>query len=254
METFEYENYCSVCLDAVNNPTTFSNFKNNPTYKTILEHVSPQQGSDYLKLIQQNSLYDKINWKDIIKNDNLGSPITFNYTINDKQYDISPTTLRYVYYGLQILQFLKEIKNTTPNIIEIGGGYGGQCYILTVLSKLFEINISKYVILDLKEVTLLQNKYLQELNTPVDYKCYTLEQIEIIKNANNFVVSNYAFSELDNLTQNQYLDKVINNSTSGYLVWNTQEGYEKFFPNRKIIVETEIPLTGPNNKIVKYIY
>ena len=54
----DYDNeYLRVCDLAVTYDYHFDNFKNNPAYMNVLEHVSDSQGEEYLKIISNQSLH-----------------------------------------------------------------------------------------------------------------------------------------------------------------------------------------------------
>src|ERR1700727_2675746 len=47
--------YIGAVKEAASNYAAFSKFKRNPHYRAILEHVSPEQGLEYLEIIRQQS-------------------------------------------------------------------------------------------------------------------------------------------------------------------------------------------------------
>ena len=109
--------YPIFCYSASKNDEDFKNFKSNPVYRNILEHVSPEQGLKYLEIALSNAelhLSAK-DWDYILKNDTIGNPLTAKYIINDSSLVCSPTTLRYV-------KVLSDIVKLFPKSI-IGGGY-----------------------------------------------------------------------------------------------------------------------------------
>lgn len=94
-----YKEYQAV----VNHQLTLSpeswNFKSNPTYRNILEHVSKGQALDYLELSSK-----KVDLKDFIKlfnkNDLYGRPIKEG--LGSEIGSASPTNARYLYHSLLI--------------------------------------------------------------------------------------------------------------------------------------------------------
>lgn len=169
---------------------------------------------------------------------------------------VSPTTLRYVKV-LQDIMTLFDVEKIR-RIVEIGVGYGGQCRILVKYLK----NVEKYYLFDLPEVLQLSRTWLKK--TFSEEKEYA-KKVEFIDGTGvdidrrcDFVISNYAFSELTREVQDIYLDRVILKSQSGYITWNSlsydmMDGYalnellEKI-PNSFTIPEE--PLTSPNNCII----
>ena len=159
-----------------------------------------------------------------------------------------------------------EFKIENANIIEIGGGYGGQCVIIKKY-----LNISSYSIVDLNEPLALTKKYLTKLNLN--------ENVNFIdgKNTSNkyldsydLVISNYAISECSKLVQEYYIENILSKSKQGYIIYNQifeyfenwdleKAGYnhQKFVEkmksyNKDIQIEKETPLTGHNNVLITW--
>ena len=67
-------------------------------------------------------------------------------------------------------KYLKQVYSSKINVVEIGGGYGFQAIMLYELASLFELEVKKYTVIDLKEVCNLQNIFVNECNkTSEDY-------------------------------------------------------------------------------------
>jgi hypothetical protein len=194
-------NYINACTRAINDNSKFLNFKKDPSYRVMLEHTPEESGHVYFNKIKNNP-YIMDNIEKFKQNDLVGgsSPLYFDNIL------ISSSTLRYVNVLDDIVKKFKTLDDL--NIVEIGGGYGGQCLIL---SKIF--NWKKYTILDLPEPAALAKKYLA-LNKVLNI------ETNIIPKKIDFVISNYAFSELSKPIQQYYIDKVINPSTMGYMTIN----------------------------------
>ena len=83
--------YSQICVEAVEDDNVFKNFKRDPRYTAILEHVPVDQG----KLYAQDILDYEID-TDLIntfkENDLIGGSSTFNY--GEPFGSISPSTLR----------------------------------------------------------------------------------------------------------------------------------------------------------------
>ncbi len=226
-------------------------FKNNKYYQEILEHVTFELGMKYIKEININ--FNKIYMENfdyikeiIIQNDLYGKTIKHDYGFCL----CSPSNFRYILHSFLILDFMKKNSINNINIIEIGGGYGGLCFFIYKLSKLFDIIISSYSIYDLHEPALLQKKYLSAHGIHIT----TYDSIlDINKHHNNsFLISNYAFTEISNDLQKLYLENVIKPYCSyGFIAWNCINYYE-IIENKKFIVEKEYPLTGVNNFYVYF--
>ncbi|MBR2774924.1 MAG: hypothetical protein IKD73_08075 [Selenomonadaceae bacterium] len=110
--------YPAYCYSASKNDAEFVNFKQNPIYRRILEHVPPQQGSVYLeKVLENKELHLSIqDWEYILRNDSIGNPDKAQYSIVDLKFECSPTTLRY-------MKVLSDISKLFPEDILRGGGY-----------------------------------------------------------------------------------------------------------------------------------
>ena len=204
----------------LNSNSKFEKFKRDPLYCTILEHLSKDQGKEFLDLIEvlDENEFEKIK-SNYIDNDQIGNPIKYNYS----GIIASPNTLRYIKIACEIKQMFGN--NIGKNIVEIGGGYGGQ---MVQIDRIFDIK--KYVIYDLYLVNKLITKYTDQINTNIKPITKTLEEIDDTKF--DFFISNYAFSELNKKLQMMYL-RIIKNSKSGYMIMNSGDGgvYDK---NRKL--------------------
>lgn len=224
-------------------------FKSNRIYTTILEHTTQWSGILYLDCIKNEfrGLYDT-NKKLLIdlcyENDKYGKPSksTFNNFCV-----CSPSNLRYIYHSFLILSNIQKNKLYDVDIVEIGGGYGGLCFFIHNLAKLFNIKIKSYTIFDLKEVSILQKRYVKIHG--IDINTYHIDD-DWKLNENSYLISNYAFSEIPKELQVQYSEKILNKYISaGFLVWNFIPIYD-FIQNKKFIIENERPADENDNKFV----
>jgi len=227
-------------------------FKSNMHYCWILEHVSENQGKEYIAEIEKkfNLLYNS-NKQYLIElchlNDMCGKPNKF---IFETFTCCSPTNLRYILHSFLILTHMNNCMLNNIDIIEIGGGYGGLCFYIYKLAHLFNIKVNSYSVFDLNMPLILQKKYLENLEIRnVNY--LELDNINNLKK-NSFLISNYAFSEISMDLQKKYTNDVLNPYVSyGFLAWNVIDVYE-FIHNKNIAVENEIPLTGRKNKLIYF--
>lgn len=199
----KYVNYIE---DILTDEEKFKNFRNTKDldYTNILEHLSKKDGEKYYSQIK-TQFDEHLNvLTEALKNDSVGNPITYDYDVNIK---INPTTLRYTYVALDILNTFKNLNNI--NYIEIGAGYGGLVRLMSSLIKPQSISL-----FDLEPAMKLQEKYLN---------CFDIQSFKknINKNfeveENTILISNYAWCELDEEHRNLYMEKIINKCCYFYL-------------------------------------
>ncbi|MDE6203877.1 MAG: putative sugar O-methyltransferase [Lachnospiraceae bacterium] len=247
--------YPVVCYMASRSEHFFKKFRRNPTYNDVLEHVSQQQGQEYLNIISKNNKlkFTDNDWNNFRKNDLYGNPVVFPYELNGQKVQISPTTLRYA----KVLQDIVTLFDARrfQSVAEIGIGYAGQCRLLTS----YLSNIQSYSLFDLPEVLGLAGRYLGKFGKSTVDRIQFIDGTHIDTDGNyDFVISNYAFSELVRDIQDIYLNRVILKSRAGYMTWNTLsyevlDGYSldellEKIPGSRTIAEE--PLTKENNCII----
>ncbi len=197
--------YLLLCEEAILNDNTFNNFKTFPQYKDVLEHVTKEQGQLYYDFVSDNyqENIEKLQLCSI--NDEQGNPTKEKYSFGKW----SPSTLRYFKVSLDINHLFGD--TSKMNILEIGGGYGGQCMIHSSL-----FNFKSWTIIDLPEVIKLQEKYLKEIDNVKFISCYDIDAIEDY----DLVISNYAFSEVTRKYQDFYIDSFMNKNEKIYMTLN----------------------------------
>lgn len=202
--------YKRVCQEAALNEAVFAHFKTHPDYNWVLEGYPKEVGAEYQKAILEEcpALLNNIEiFKD---NDRFGGPLRFTYPEIDS---IAPTTLGYIYNAGMIDKLLGSWEGKV--VCEIGGGYGGQCLILSKLHP-----FSHYHIFDLKEVNALTEKYLR-VNQIDRVTTSTLD--EKIPETIDLLISNYAYAECTPEVRRQYLTEVISRAKTGYMVLNVSQ-------------------------------
>lgn len=203
------EKYLMVCRHASKNDDVFKDFKSLPDYYEVLEHLSKKLGYEHLQLIQRNNpnlLSNDWLYK-FLRNDMHGNPTIADFG----SLRCSPTTLQYISVLSNLIDKFKSLKDF--KIVEIGGGYGGQC---KIIQDYFSINC--YDIIDLADVLLLQEKYLKTLNC---FDCVELFSDTGFAAINyDLVISNYALSEVSIEDQLKYVNKILLNTTHGYITCN----------------------------------
>ena len=196
--------YLQACRAASQGSDFFRGFKSHPAYRHVLEHVSYEEGKQYLDEI-------KIDYKDkldeIKENDALGTPVTCTY---DGVGTISPTTVRYLKNTSDIVT---KFGTSFNSIVEIGGGYGGLCKVLSSF-----VDFEQYLLLDLEECNMLSRKYLSHFDLPT--MSYQAEEIVELEDRFDLLISNYALSECNRETQMMYIERFVKNSDKFYLMHN----------------------------------
>lgn len=237
--------YLDLSHSASIDDTIFNTFKSNNDYNEILEHVNQPQGQEYLNLITNPSILENIEKFKV--NDLLGTPKKYTY---DNVGIFSPTTLRYI---KTLDDLIKNYNLENSNIIEIGCGYGGQ---YVVMKQLF--NPKKYSFVDLPNVVPLIKTYLTKLNLLNNTEFIDLENPEFDEQY-DLIISNYAISECNSEVQKFYLERILKNSTHGYMIHNQFNGLslEEFTTelknmNKNVKVVTEQPLTSPKNVLITW--
>ena len=196
--------YLQACRAASQGSDFFRGFKSHPAYRHVLEHVSYEEGKQYLDEIKIDYT-DKLD--EIKENDALGTPVTCTY---DGVGTISPTTIRYLKNTSDIVT---KFGTSFNSIVEIGGGYGGLCKVLSSF-----VDFEQYLLLDLEECNMLSRKYLSHFDLPT--MSYQAEEIVELEDRFDLLISNYALSECNRETQMMYIERFVKNSDKFYLMHN----------------------------------
>ena len=225
--------YSDFCQKAAKNPDLFKKFKTYPVYFGIVENVSKKFGRNYLDIILEQSPELMQYLAAFKQNDLYGNPKTYFYPETG---NISPTTLRYIKVASDLKKEFGSLDNCT--IVEVGGGYGGQC---KILSDLF--HIKEYIIIDLPGPLALAKKYLEKLQVPnVTFIKHT---DAIPAKAFDLAISNYAVSECTTAMQRKYLERVFASSKNGYVIYNQIAPKTSIYPTKSQVLsmfsEFQIP-------------
>lgn len=206
----ENESYLQLCHLAASKEDIFKHFKRHPVYTLMQEGDSFEEGKQYAELISKQ-FSDQIT-SDLLehfrRNDLLGFPRCY---IFDGLGAFSATTLRYIKIACELKDLFGSLDGL--RVVQIGGGYGGQC---KILSDLFRFK--SYTLIDHPESLALAKKYLEQLNVPsVDF--ISLDQIP--ENGQfDLVISDFSFTESTTSLQKQLLAHVLSKSKKGYLICN----------------------------------
>lgn len=251
-----YKRYLQVCDEAINNIESWKKFRNSDDYCSILEHKNYSQfGRMFLDAIHVVATQNEITvpFTEIMKNDTIGSPQMFEYSLGEYSIVCSPTTLRYVLTGLKTLSHMKDIGIKEADIVEIGAGYGGQCRVIYLLAPLFEIKINSYGIFDLDVPMKLQAKYLTELgDVPMEHITFNTPDDHHL-NENSFLISNYCISEIEASQRDEYYSKILRPYVShGYLYWNMADYSSIVMLYQRIKIVPEDPCTNHCNVEISF--
>lgn len=202
--------YLYACKLAATDDSFFSRFKQDGRYRQILEHVSLDEATQYLKEISASNSEILKHLGKFKENDKYGSPDLYEFENLGK---LSPTTVRYIKNTFDIVKQFDS--SSIKNIVEIGGGYGGLCKTLSAV-----IDFENYILFDLEEANLLSKKYISKFDSIKDkVQAFTLDELSEIDGI-DLVISNYAFSEVSLDIQNNYYDNIIKKSQNIYMVFN----------------------------------
>ena len=255
-----YDPYLEICKSAVSDESVFKDFKSRAGYRAVLEHAGCDDGLGYISEITREFPFLWHFIDKFLTNDSIGDPYRCSYVVSLSDGEkvnpaiqkikitISPTTLRYIKVLADLINLFGRLDSM--NIVEIGGGYGGQCKIISDFS-----NVASYTLIDRDEALALSGKYLKRNNVPnvILRDVNDASQIHY-----DLCISNYAFAEIQREYQNFYAENVIKNSDRGYMTCNIF-GYgdiTKPMTKEEIIglkddstVLPEVPLTAVNNII-----
>jgi len=205
--------YRELCYRAATNDQVYKTFKRDPIYRNVLEHVTYDQGIEYLTVIQKKYPDLLSNWDEFSKNDLVGAPMVYFYP--ELNGYASPTTLRYMKIAGELKELFGDLNG--KRIIEIGGGYGGQC---KVLSDLFIFESYRHI--DLPEPLALITKYLAELEVP---NTQMTSSEECTAESCDLFISNFGFCECARSAQEEYMKKYILKSKTGYMILSNAREY-----------------------------
>lgn len=236
--------YEQLCQSASENEKDFAHFRRHPDYAAAVENVSAGHGSEYLNVILRNYHDLEAYCERFLEADAYGDPVVHQY---GGAWKFSPTTLRSIKIAADLRREFKDL--SSMHIVEIGGGCGGLCKILSDL-----VGFASYTLIDLPACNVLSRKYLERLGIQNVHFADATNLSEL--DEYDLVISSYAFSEFDRATQLLYVEKVIKPTPRGYIVGKFTSSGPRFTVdelmgvlytcNRKGIIEAENPMTRPD--------
>ena len=245
-DSIRHHEYSEFCQKASLDEDVFPFFRSHTIYREVLEHVPHYLAAKYSHDLR------KLPDREQIKNglmliDCVGTPWKFHYKYFGQ---VSPTAIRYAYFANEIRKLFPGIN--PQHICEIGCGFGGQALALKTM-----FDYQQITFVDLPQALSLTKRSLSECQ--FDKQANYLNPSESSPNKFDFLISNYAFSELSREYQDLYIRNFIRNSNAGFMAWNPLsfeelDGYSlhellKLIPNSK--AQREIPSSYVGNH---YIY
>ncbi|HEY5234596.1 MAG TPA: putative sugar O-methyltransferase [Rhabdochlamydiaceae bacterium] len=203
----DHKVFTELCTKAAHQEESFKQFKRDPFFTLFAENTSVDEGRVCLELIRSRYPDLLAHIDQFRQNDHLGNPVTVPYDIGT----ISPTTLHYMKVLGELRKEFGDLSNM--RIIEIGGGYGGQC---KIISDLF--SFKNYTLVDLPETLELAQKYLNEQGVE-NVRFLTPDQLSKEEHY-DLVLSTYGFSECNRSLQKSLFAQVLERSQRGYLDCN----------------------------------
>ena len=212
------QKYAHACLKASEDDTLFSRFKQDEGYRPILEGGPRLFFDTYLEDIKEHNNADTFfsNLEKFRINDSVGEPDLFE---EDSIGKFSGTTIKFSHNAIDILEFIKDHSNINniKNIVEIGGGYGGLCLILSGF-----IDFDTYTHVDIPEACKLVERYVAEF-PQLKGKVKTIPCNEVtldtFKNL-DLVIGINSINECTRETQLGYFDNIVSKSKLTYIIRN----------------------------------
>jgi hypothetical protein len=245
-------------------------FKNNSAYTAVLENLSKDFGTDMLKYIETN--FPQVTFEDmrafIQLNDKYGGTIKSIFTTSKmKLLYCSPSTLRYMLQALVILSYYNE--TMCKNVVELGQAYGGLFLAINMFAKKFpNVQIKKYIMVDLPNSSNLTRKYLEAHrdSITIPYEVYDSMSLPSVPTTTDpqcpnesFFISNYSFTAMEKSEMAKYKTNLIAPCTHGFFVWQTIFGdwidnADETIGKNVIKRVPEDPRTAPLDALNYFVY
>lgn len=243
-----YQEFAGFCRDVTSNSELFLEFKSNPIFRNMLEHVTLELGKSYYTLLKSKFNFQDAEMLEFCKvNDMYGRPELFTFS---NSLTCSPSSLRYLFQSSLILSHIQSLNMKSASIVEVGCGYGGLFLAINFLRKRFNVSIDSYSLVDLPPCSRLQSVYLNNFQIETPHSFHLAHYYgSTVKGDNLYFISNYAFSEISLENQSLYIQTLLDRCNHGFLTWNSIDLYNF---GKEYRAEVEYPLTGPKNKYVSF--
>ena len=185
-------NFLHVCETLANSNRLYETFRRDPFIHVVMENTNEEWMRKAYAELQQTDPELLTHLDKFASSDLYGGPETFFID----GHILAPTTMRYIYTLGLLRKFFGSLDG--KRIIEIGGGYGGQCKIIHDLYK-----PALYAIYDLPQVQKMARRYLDDFDI-APYFASSIEEKEC-----DILIAWCSWSELDVATKKEYAEKVI---------------------------------------------
>jgi hypothetical protein len=211
----DIDSYRAVCARAARDDAAFATFRRLPEFFAIVEPPSIDRegrgdmsidAAEYAEHVRAIAAYRPL-LEAFRANDRIGAPIVERF---EELGEFNPYTLRYI----KILWDLERLFDSLDGfrILEIGGGYGGQC---ATIARRFDI--AAYDILDLPETGALASRYLATAGIA---RTRCVSDVAALQSSYDLLISNYAFSELSEPLRTAYREALVPRCARGFMMWN----------------------------------
>jgi hypothetical protein len=210
--------YLSLFDGFINDEDKFNNFRKDNKYLSIVgtDSFNKSIGDSFFKEIKKRFPGILRLMEPLIECDDIGNPIRYEFECGV----CSITLLRYMHVLGSIDALFGGVHS--KNIVEIGGGWGGQRNVFAVCYN-SEIN---YTIIDLPEPKKLIDKVQSKILKREDrFPCVTPDTIPNQKW--DLVISEYCLSELTDEGIDFYFDKIVSKSQNCYFTMNLWDKQRK---------------------------
>ena len=200
--------WATICSAFADGEMDSRKFRRTTAVREIVETVGPVDGCFYAERIREWGP-EYFTFPGVRKIDAWGDPLRWPGLLLGTPRSFSPTSLRYLATALWLKK--SGYLETAAEIVEIGVGFGG----LAAMNALVSQSITTLV--DLPQVERSAMRMLTETGL-AEYGRLSRESNE---SSGKFVISNYAFTELNSKLQKFYFDRYISKSSHGIIVSNS---------------------------------
>lgn len=189
-------------------PEAWSNFRCTPGFLYAIENIAECWHKEIIDAVPPHDLIDQLFRGDI------GNP--HKMRLPNGGY-ISPTMLRYSYISRD---FGRRFPMNNAHVLEIGGGWGGQCYVCNQHWPGLH-----WTLIDLPMMLEVARKYLEYFSVFCEFiSCHVPKELIPtplqLRSAGTILVSNYALTECTKAMQEFYLDNIIRHCPRGSIIAN----------------------------------